>query len=90
MKGVGASGSVLGMFAAICCMMPKMPVGFVFIPVPMPAWFGIGVFGAGSVYCALYELIPFIGHTGHLGGMAFGAAWYFTQGRRILRRLGRF
>ncbi|KAG7006053.1 hypothetical protein G7Y79_00016g040380 [Physcia stellaris] len=89
-KSIGASGSVLGMFATFCCMMPKNRVLMMPIPVPVPAWVGISVFAIGSAYCAVNALFPYIGHMGHLGGMAFGAAWYFTQGRRILRKLGRF
>ena len=89
-QSIGASGSVLGFFTAFVCMMPKAKIFLFPIPVQMPAWTGLGVFVVGSVYCLVNGVLPQIGHVGHLGGMAFGAAWYFTQGRRILRKLGRF
>lgn len=89
-RSVGASGSILGMFAAFTCMAPNHQVTMFPIPFPMPAALAIGVFTVGSLYCLAEGLLPGIGHTGHLGGMVFGAAYYFTWGRRILRRTGRF
>ena len=89
MHSIGASGSVLGLFTAFVCMMPKAKIFLFPIPVQMPAWTGLGVFVVGSVYCVVSGTLPQIGHVGHLGGMAFGAAYYWSWGRRILRRAGR-
>ena len=89
-RGVGASGSLLAMFAAFVCMLPNAKVTLFPLPVPLRAWIAIGSFAAGSAYCAVNALLPYIGHAGHLGGMAFGAGWYYIWGRRVLRRFGRF
>ena len=89
-KAVGASGSVLGMLAVFGCRMPKHRIIVFPLPIPMPAWLAIGSFAVGSVYCAVNVLLPFIGHAGHLGGMAFGTAYYYTWGRRYLKRLRGF
>ena len=83
---IGASGSVLGLFAAFTCMMPRHKVMIMPIPFPIQAWIGIGGFALGSLYCAVNGLFPFVGHAGHLGGMAFGTAWFAVWGRRVLRR----
>lgn len=89
-RSLGASGSVLGMFAVYACASPNSMVTLFPLPVPIKAWIVVGLFAGGSAYCAVNGLFPSIGHMGHLGGMAFGAGWYYTQGRRLLRRLGRF
>ena len=88
-RSIGASGSLLGMFSVYACMAPNAKVAVFPLPVPIRAWMAIGLFGAGSAYCAVNSLLPHIGHLGHLGGMAFGMGWYYTWGRRLLR-LARF
>ena len=86
-RGVGASGSLLSMVVVYACMMPKAMLTVFPVPVPMQASVAIGTFAAGSVFCALSGLLPFIGHVGHLGGMAFGVGWYYAMGRRLLASL---
>ena len=88
-RGVGASGSLMCMFAACVCTFPNAKVTIFPVPIPMNAWVAMGIFTAGSVYCAANNLLPFIGHVGHLGGMGFGVGWYYIMGRRLLRKLGR-
>lgn len=35
-----------------------------------------------SVACIRNDWLPFIGHVGHLGGLAFGGFWYLVALRR--------
>lgn len=79
----GASGSASGLIMAFCCMMPNSTV---FCPMPLPAWQAAILYPIGSVFCLLSDVLPWIGHAGHLGGMAFGALYYYTFGKRKLRR----
>ena len=67
-KSVGASGSILGMFTLFGCMMPAHKIMIFPLPVPVAAWVGVGVFAAGSAYCMVEQVLPMIGHAGHLGG----------------------
>lgn len=86
--GVGASGSILGAFTAFACLAPKSSMSLFFVP--MPSWLWGSTFVAGSVYCMLSNSLPFIGHAGHLGGMAGGAVCYFALLRRPMMRRLRF
>lgn len=60
-------------------------------PFPLPSHEAVGVIAAGSVCCICLDLFPGIGHVGHLGGMAFGAACYcyYSSGRRSKKTKGR-
>jgi membrane associated rhomboid family serine protease len=80
--GLGASGGVLGVFAATACWMPYGTVGFLFVPMPM--WIGaaltVGISVGGMQDPPLW--MPTFGHADHLGGMAFGALWWLIAMRR--------
>lgn len=78
----GASGSTLGLFTAFGCIMPN---SMVLYPIPLPAWQAAILFSVGSVFCLVGKVLPGIGHAGHLGGMAFGAAYYHIFGIRKMR-----
>ena len=84
-KSIGASGSVLGIITALCCMKPNLRIGVLFLPQTIPAWVYGLVFITFSGYCMVSNSVPAIGHAGHLGGMAFGAAYYYTWLRRRVR-----
>lgn len=73
----GASGSTLGLFMAFRCIMPN---SMVLCPIPLPAWQAAILLSVGSVYCLVGNVLPGIGHAAHLGGMAFGAAYYHIYG----------
>ena len=84
-RSIGASGSVLGIITALSCMNPNTGIGMFFIPLYVPAW-GCGLaFITFSGYCMVTNSLPALGHAGHLGGMAFGAAYYYVWLRRRLR-----
>ena len=84
-KSIGASGSVLGVVTAWCCMNPSTRIGMFLIPLYVPAWsYGVA-FVTFSGYCLVTNSLPALGHAGHLGGMAFGAAYYYLWLRRRVR-----
>ena len=82
---VGSSSSILGLFAAVACAMPKTPVQI--FPLPFPFQIGPLAAGFGLISAIAYtqDLLPVFGHTGHLGGMAFGTLYYILALRRRIR-----
>ncbi|KAL9594861.1 MAG: hypothetical protein Q9219_006796 [cf. Caloplaca sp. 3 TL-2023] len=76
---LGASSSILGLFAAVACVKPKASVYIFPLPIPIPM--GALALGIGLASAAAYsrDLLPFIGHSGHLGGMAFGTLYYVLR-----------
>ena len=85
---VGTSGVACGLIGFQVCMAPHARTLLLFLP--MPFWLSTSLIAIGSAYCMATNTLPFIGHAGHLGGMAAGFVWYFGPGRRWLRRFGRF
>lgn len=85
---VGASGSLFGFTAMIACFNPTQPVSFMLIPYSFPMWGFLATAVGISLTFMANEWLPFVGHAGHLGGMAFGALYYATRLRR--KRLPRF
>ncbi|KAM3081141.1 hypothetical protein ACMFMG_005095 [Clarireedia jacksonii] len=71
----GASGSLFGMFTALAIRNPRMSMMVFPIPVAIPA----GVMLGGALVFSLLAMregwLPGVGHTGHLGGAAFGFVW---------------
>ncbi|KAK0517320.1 hypothetical protein JMJ35_000475 [Cladonia borealis] len=83
---LGSSTAILGLMFAQSTFMPytllRAPIG----EANFPAWrFCAFIFGA-SVYSLYSGFLPWIGHAGHLGGMAGGVAAYFVFLRRMFRR----
>ncbi|SMR60528.1 unnamed protein product [Zymoseptoria tritici ST99CH_1E4] len=82
-SGLGASGAVMGMAAAATCLRPFTPMGFMFIPIPIPLWaMMIGYVGMDTFF--LHSKSSKVGHAAHLGGFAFGAVYYLS----LLRNRG--
>lgn len=66
-EAVGASGSLLGLFAAMACSFPRSSY-------PVQVAFLAGV----SILCLTTDSLPWLGHKAHLAGMGIGAAlWVF-------------
>lgn len=82
---IGASGSVLGIMSAAACAFPKHQMWLFPLPFPVRFYAGLGAFGIGSAYCWAQNLLPTVGHIGHLGGMAFGVTYYLLALRRRVR-----
>ena len=84
-RSIGASGSVLGIVTALGCFNPRTLITMFPIPVPMSMRLAGLLFATYSLGAMVTGIMPGIGHAGHLGGMAFGAAYYYTILRRRLR-----
>jgi len=70
-SAVGASGAVTGILYAAILLEPQMRLGFMFIPIPVPAY----VFGIGYLLYSIYGMksrLSNIGHTAHFGGAIGG------------------
>ncbi|MDP5231174.1 MAG: rhomboid family intramembrane serine protease [Cellulophaga sp.] len=70
-SAVGASGAVTGILYAAILLEPQMRLGFMFIPIPVPAY----VFGIGYLLYSIYGMksrIGNIGHSAHFGGAIGG------------------
>lgn len=78
---VGASGSLLGFLTMIACHSPMHGVGLMFIPIEFPMWGAIAATAGFSVTALVLSWLPGLGHAGHLGGMTFGALYYFLRRR---------
>jgi len=84
-QSIGASGSILGIVTAIGCFQPQMGISMLLVPFYIPAWGAALIFANFSFYAMVTGILPWMGHAGHLGGMAFGAAYYYTWLKRRLR-----
>lgn len=74
-NALGASGVVMGVSAVATCLLPRMPIYLMFIPVGIPLWVvTLGYAVVDSYY--LDDKTSRVAHAGHLGGMFFGAAYY--------------
>ena len=67
---VGASGAIMGIFATLAVLMPKMKVYIFPLPIPIEIWIVLILF-------ALYDFFmigspDMIAHTAHLSGLFFG------------------
>ncbi len=70
-RAVGASGAVCAVIAASTVLLPDLPMMFLFIPVPLPAW----IMGSLFVFYSAYvsgKGYDNIGHEAHLGGTVAG------------------
>jgi membrane associated rhomboid family serine protease len=70
-SAVGASGAVTGILYAAILLEPKMQLGIMFIPIPLPAY----VLGIGYLLYSIYGMksrLGNIGHTAHFGGAVGG------------------
>ncbi|KAF9411633.1 hypothetical protein BGZ94_001286, partial [Podila epigama] len=86
---LGASGSIMGLTTAFACVYPMSQYSLFFV-INMPAAALIGLFGAYELYNVIAVNTGRFDSAGHLGGGLFGAAYYFTRLRPILRSMGRF
>ena len=70
-SAVGASGAVSGLVFASIGLFPDMKIGFLLLPIDIPAW----LFGLGYVLYSIYGIKSKkdnIGHEAHLGGGVIG------------------
>ena len=70
-SAVGASGAVTGVLYSAILLEPSMRLGFIFIPIPIPAY----IFGIGYLLYSIYGMknrVGNIGHDAHFGGAIGG------------------
>ncbi|KAK4988612.1 hypothetical protein LTR50_003795 [Elasticomyces elasticus] len=72
---LGASGIVCGVSAAAACILPSTKMLIFPLPVPIPLWLGVVGYAAVDAYY-IDQRDARIAHAGHLGGLAFGLAYY--------------
>lgn len=85
--GLGASGSIFSILTILVCSVPRLPLAIWPLPFALPGWVVLSLSAGASAYCMVEEVLPFIGHAGHLGGMAFGVGAWFAYLRPWLRRI---
>ena len=98
--GVGASGGVAAIMVLFAFMFPRQII-LLFFVLPLPAILAAVLFVGYDAYSLIRQIIDAgfegharIGHGAHLGGAAFGVAYYFAflkraAGRSRRRRRGR-
>ena len=87
---LGASGSIFSLLGIMTCLAPQMKIAIFPIPVGIPMVAFSTIFVSASLAAMIEDWIPWIGHAGHVGGLAFGVlAWYGGLRRGIMRRFPR-
>lgn len=82
---VGASGAVFGILLAFGMAWPHRKLILLPIPIPMPAWLFVTLYGLLELYLGITQTAQGVAHFAHLGGMATGFVlirYWQAQGRR--------
>ena len=80
--GLGASGSIYGIFALFTCMVPHVSMNLPMVPGSFPPWWLLAGSAGFSVAAMQFQWLPNVGHAAHLGGMLFGVLYsVFVRGR---------
>lgn len=69
---VGASGAIMGIFAAFAFLFPNTELVIFPIPVPIKAKFAVAIMAAIDFFGGVYSTGGGIAHFAHLGGLAMG------------------
>jgi membrane associated rhomboid family serine protease len=69
---VGASGGVMGLLLAFGLAYPQRKVMLLILPIPMPAWLFVTLYGLAELFQGVTGTLNGIAHFAHLGGMAAG------------------
>ncbi|KAH7095117.1 hypothetical protein FB567DRAFT_511784, partial [Paraphoma chrysanthemicola] len=84
-RGLGFSGALMGITSVAACLAPKAKF-LIYGIVPMPLWALVLGYGFYDGYYVNNEKSR-VAHAGHLGGLAFGIAYYLLRLRGL--RVGR-
>ncbi|KAI8331229.1 hypothetical protein BC941DRAFT_439379 [Chlamydoabsidia padenii] len=84
MGSLGASGSVMGLTTFFACAFPKSTF-LVFFVIPMPAIAVVGLFAAYDIYKATTLNTGIVDSAAHIGGVSYGAAYWFMRVKPLLR-----
>lgn len=82
-RALGFSGALMGAISVVACFLPREKVQL-FAVIPVPLWACVLGYGIYDGYYLNHENTR-VAHAGHLGGLAFGLAYYLLKLRR--RRL---
>jgi membrane associated rhomboid family serine protease len=80
---IGASGGVFGLLLAFGMLFPRRKLVPLLLPIPMPAWLFVTLYGAIELWLGVTQTQEGVAHFAHLGGMLGG--WLLLQywrGRR--------
>ncbi|KAF3004886.1 hypothetical protein E8E13_006163 [Curvularia kusanoi] len=80
-RAMGFSGALMGTISVVASFMPREKIYF-FGVVPVPLWLCVVGYGVYDGYYVNSE-VSRTAHSGHLGGLAFGLAYYFLRLRRL-------
>lgn len=69
---VGASGGVFGLLLAYGMAYPHRKLIMLFLPIPMPAWLFVTLYGLTELVLGVTQTSQGVAHFAHLGGMATG------------------
>lgn len=87
-RTVGASGGVFGVLLAFGMAFPHRKLVVFPLPIPMPAWVLVTLYGLVELYLGLSGRVPGVAHFAHLGGMIGGLPLilYWRSQRQRFRR----
>jgi membrane associated rhomboid family serine protease len=74
---LGASAGVFGLLLAYAMLFPRQKLMPVLMPVPVPAWLFVSLYGVLELALGMLETQDGIAHFAHLGGMLGG--WFLMQ-----------
>ncbi len=69
---VGASGAIMGLFAAFAYLFPNTQLVIFPIPVPVKAKYAVAIMAAFDLFGGVYSAGSNIAHFAHLGGLVMG------------------
>jgi membrane associated rhomboid family serine protease len=69
---VGASGAIFGILLAFALAFPHRKMIFLLLPIPMPAWLLVTLYGLIELYSGIAGADSSVAHFAHLGGMLGG------------------
>lgn len=69
---IGASGAVFGVLLAYAMLFPRQKLMPVILPIPIPAWLFVTLYGVLELVLGMLETADGIAHFAHLGGMLGG------------------
>ena len=80
---IGASGGLFGLLLAFALLFPQRKIILLILPVPMPAWIFVTLYGLAELFMGVTGTEAGVAHFAHLGGMLGG--WLmlrYGRGRR--------
>jgi membrane associated rhomboid family serine protease len=80
-RGLGFSGALMGITSVAACLAPTAKV-YIYGIIPLPLWATVAGYAAYDGYY-LNNSSSRVAHSGHLGGLAFGIAYYLLKLRGL-------